>query len=113
MEKIEKNNLFNEMYVSNKYIYYVKTLPDETLYYIFVCTGILSNAPLIYSTNKCYCFSSPNMPNVKTYLNDKIKSVEIIQNTDLYNITFSEFVNKLKKYVDNYGLKNINQNDIL
>jgi len=113
MEKIEKNNLFNEMYVSDKYFYYVKTLSDKTLYYIFVCTGILSIAPLIYSTNKCYCFSLPNTPNVKTYLDDKIKSVEIIQNTDVYNITFYEFVNKLKKYIDNYGLKNINQNDIL
>lgn len=112
MQKIEKTKLLDEKYISNNYLYYIKNLSNETLYYIFMCNGIISNSPLVYSTNKCYCFSLPKNVNKKTYLYDDVKNVEILPHSDLYFITFSEFVDKFRIYIENDGEKinNINEN---
>lgn len=96
MQKIEKTKLLDEKYISNNYLYYIKNLSNETLYYIFMCNGIISNSPLVYSTNKCYCFSLPKNISKKTYLYDDIKNVEILPHSDLYfKVTYNVAIGQL------------------
>lgn len=114
MIEIDKNEMINESFMLNKYFYYKKENKNSINYFIFLCNGILSNMPIKYSCEKGYCFMLPKNEENKSYLFDDINEIEIIYNTNVYLISFEEFVNKFKVYLKNYDLysKHIDENDL-
>lgn len=93
-------------YISNnligKYIYYKEERDNEYLYFIFTIESIKpneSNKLIIYNTNKCYLLYVPKNITSKCFIYDNYNQINILANNDLYEMTFSEFVNTFREFI--------------
>lgn len=107
MEKI-LNNIKNNIYASSemidKYIYFKRDNKDAFLYYIFSIKSINvedDKPNIIYDTKKCYLLFVPKDENRQVFLYDNYKSISISNNDELFELTFTEFVNTFRVFVKN------------
>jgi hypothetical protein len=107
MRKLERSRTedqyIKEERVCNKYLYYTTTTKDATLYYIFKCETIMSNSPVKYGCSRCYCFLVPKDNSCKCFLYDNYKHITLPPNTNLYEVTFGEYVDTFRVFVENDG----------
>jgi len=98
MKKLIYNKHQNE-YISNelinKYMYYKYEKSDSYCYYIFSIKDIdnIQSDGITYNTNKCYLMYVPKNPNNNAFLYDTNNKVNVLFKNELYEISFSEFVN--------------------
>lgn len=107
MRKLERTKLVDqyikEEFVKDNYLYYKNRIKDNDVYYIFKCENIISNSPLVYGCSRCFAFSVPVENNRKCFLYDNYKRIELPPRVDLYKLSFTEFVDTFKVFVQNEG----------
>lgn len=107
MKKLERtrteDQYIKESSVINKYLYYTTTGKESNLYYIFKCEDIISNSPVKYKCSRCYCFMVPKNDACKCFLYDDYKTITLPASCSLYEITFGEYVDTFRVFVDNDG----------
>ena len=90
----------------NKYIYYKEERRDSYLYFILNVKNIDFNEitnNIIYYTNKCYLLNVPKDLTQKAFVYDNYTKVNISNNFDLYEMSFAEFVNTFRIFINNDG----------
>ena len=90
----------------NKYIYYKEERRDSYLYFILNVKNIDFNEitnNIIYYTNKCYLLNVPKDLTQKAFVYDNYTKVNISNNFDLYEMSFTEFVNTFRIFINNDG----------
>lgn len=108
MQKILNNSNQNN-YISKsligKYLYFKDERSDSYLYYIFTINNIelQEDESIIYKTNKCYMLYVPKNKELKAYVYDNYDKVTITLKHELYEMTFTEFVNTFRTFVNNDG----------
>ena len=109
MQQILNNNKQNN-YISknliNKYIYVKLEKSDSNLYYIFSIKSIDSEIDypnIVYYTNKCYLMYVPKNNECRAFVYDNYDKVSISMNDELYELSFSEFVNTFRTFIQNHG----------
>ena len=101
----ETNNYLSEDLIG-KYIYYKEERDNSYLYYILKPKSIDYNEitnDIIYYVDKCYLLYVPKDKNLKAYVYDNYEKVNILTKFDLYEMTFAEFVNTFRAFVNNNG----------
>ena len=90
-----------------KYIYVCKSNTDNKLLYICKINNIEYDGNITdikYICDKVYVFMIPNDTNRKAFLYDNYTCVSIDGfNDELYELTFSEFVNTFREFITNDG----------
>ena len=92
--------------IIGKYIYYKEERQDSYLYYICYVKDIDFNDAtnnIIYYTNKCYLLFVPKNKDLKAFVYDNYDKINISVKFDLYELTFTEFVNTFRTFIDNDG----------
>ncbi len=101
-----KNNTYISPELIDKYIYYSTENQDSYLYYIFTIKSIDPESNIYkvtYHTNKCYLFMVPKLKSSKAFIYDNYNTVTIKSNEILYEMSFSEYVNIFRTFVQNDG----------
>jgi hypothetical protein len=57
--------------------------------------------PLEYETSRCYYFMVPKNNNCKCFLYDNILKVKVPSKAILYKLSFEEFVNTFRVFIQN------------
>ena len=103
----KQNNYISKSLI-NKYIYYKDERTDSYLYYIFSIKTIdpeFDYPNITYFTNKCYLLYVPKNKDCQVFVYDNYDRVNVSPNKDLYELTFSEFVNTFRIFIENHGKK--------
>ena len=107
MRKLERtksvDQYIKEEFVKDNYLYYKNHTKDNDVYYIFKCKNIISNNPLVYGCSRCFVFSVPVENNRKCFVYDNYKKIELPTTADLYKLSFTEFVDTFRVFVQNDG----------
>lgn len=98
------NNKYHNNYISDniigKYIYYKEERKDAFLYFILVVKSIdHDETNIIYYTDKCYLLYVPKNKDLKAYVYDNYQKVNISTKFDLYEMTFTEYVNTFREFI--------------
>ena len=97
-------------YTSNdlidKYLYYKEERNDSNLYYIIKINSIdfdQNSQDITYLVDKCYLLYVPKNDELKAFVYDNYTKVDISKDSDLYEMSFTEFVNTFRVFVNNNG----------
>lgn len=104
----DKNtNNYASQDIIGKYIYFKEERKDSNLYYILTVKSIevdpINSEDITYFTNKCYLLFVSKNKECRTHIYDNYDKVNISPKFDLYEMSFSEYVNTFREFIKNDG----------
>ena len=104
MEKllnIIKYNTYGMPSLIDKYVFMELHDINNDIYFIFQIKEILNaTLPYKYSCNRLYVLNIPKNKKEKAYLYDNLTEIELLYNDTLFQISFTEYLNYFKSFID-------------
>lgn len=101
----DKHNIYASDIMVGKYVYYKTKNNDANLYYIFNIESVIpiSDYEVKYILSRCFLMFVPFDENRTSFLYDNYNDITIRTNGELYELTFSEYVNTFRVFLKNDG----------
>lgn len=106
MKKLKSECLKKSYLYINKHIYTKISNEENDLYYIFTPRMIeeIYKNEYKFTCKNCYILMVPKKDDCRTYMYDDTNTVIAnIYTNDIYELTFSEFVNTFRTFLDSDG----------
>ena len=100
-----KHNIYASDVMVGKYIYYKSKSSDANLYYIFNIESVIpiNETEIKYKLKRCFLMYVPVDENRTSFLYDNYKDITIYVSSELYELTFTEYVNTFRVFLQNDG----------
>ena len=100
-----KHNIYASDVMVGKYIYYKSKSSDANLYYIFNIESVIpiNETEIKYKLKRCFLMYVPVDENRTSFLYDNYKDITIYASSELYELTFAEYVNTFRVFLQNDG----------
>ena len=100
-----KHNIYASDAMVGKYIYYKTKNNEANLYYIFNIDSVIpiSDITVKYLLKRCFLMFVPIDENRLSFLYDNYTDITISTSDELYELSFSEYVNTFRVFLKNDG----------